>query len=405
MATIKAGTYRFNDVPTKPAFTGEIPLAFTTPKSNVTFDAEILPVLNGIISEKFPDAEPVTNTNYEASLSGAGFEIYEGFDYWIINILDAKANFVPHHGHEGVDAFLSVAFASGNEVYHSKYNTEFSGEWQIITIPNDTEVSAEFYEWFTANAVEQKQISGVWKFNDGVFCHPYETYRIGGSDYEGKIEFLKTHGALCEPIDLSSIQEGLYFNCFAMGNTYGDMFVNGEPTELDSGVFIGIYADEEYTGIGVVSVESLCGQTADFGTEPQYVSVDFYKWLVANAKQPSASVTYNGSVIAHLTAGQKATLNCAGKKMVGDIVITFDGDSGGNPADLIGFTIDDTDTTKTYEAEEGMTWEEWCVSEYNTDGWSVSGNLVIKEYGTYTVRDVTATDVIVGGMDYECIYV
>ena len=24
---------------------------------------------------------------------------------------------------------------------------------------------------------------------------------------------------------------------------------------------------------------------------------------------------------------------------------------------------------KTYYAEEGMTWEEWCNSEYNTDGW------------------------------------
>lgn len=35
----------------------------------------------------------------------------------------------------------------------------------------------------------------------------------------------------------------------------------------------------------------------------------------------ATKIEYGGSVIANLTAGQKATLNCAGKKMVGDITI------------------------------------------------------------------------------------
>lgn len=35
------------------------------------------------------------------------------------------------------------------------------------------------------------------------------------------------------------------------------------------------------------------------------------------------NITYNGNVIASLSAGQTVTLECAGQKMVGDIVIAF----------------------------------------------------------------------------------
>jgi hypothetical protein len=37
---------------------------------------------------------------------------------------------------------------------------------------------------------------------------------------------------------------------------------------------------------------------------------------------------------------------------------------GGYDTNLISFTIGD----KVYQAEEGMTWDEWCDSEYNTIG-------------------------------------
>jgi hypothetical protein len=59
----------------------------------------------------------------------------------------------------------------------------------------------------------------------------------------------------------------------------------------------------------------------DFGTQPQYVSAEFYNWMTANAIQPTVSVWYNGTAIANLLPGQKATLACAGLKMADDVVI------------------------------------------------------------------------------------
>ena len=36
--------------------------------------------------------------------------------------------------------------------------------------------------------------------------------------------------------------------------------------------------------------------------------------------------------------------------------------------------------TKEYKAEEGMTWEQWCQSEYNTDNWG-NGGICITGFG------------------------
>lgn len=114
-------------------------------------------------------------------------------------------------------------------------------------------------------------------------------------------------------------------------------------------------------------------KTIDFGTTPQEVSDDFYTWLTANATQQGGeeettgrvTITHNGNVIATFSDGQTATLPCEGKKMVGDIVIAY----GVDTVNLISFTIDGT----SYQAEEGMTWEQWANSSYNTAGAYATG--------------------------------
>jgi hypothetical protein len=45
---------------------------------------------------------------------------------------------------------------------------------------------------------------------------------------------------------------------------------------------------------------------------------------------------------------------------------------------LISFTIEQT----TYQAEEGMTWTQWCASSYNTDAFYVDGQYVMSSGGT-----------------------
>lgn len=56
--------------------------------------------------------------------------------------------------------------------------------------------------------------------------------------------------------------------------------------------------------------------------------------------------------------------------------VAYDGngntDSGSSPGESITFTIEGTE----YQAVEGMTWEEWINSEYNTDGYYINESYV-----------------------------
>ena len=78
-------------------------------------------------------------------------------------------------------------------------------------------------------------------------------------------------------------------------------------------------------------------------------------------------------------------------------------------ATLISFTIDGV----SYQAEEGMTWSEWCASEYNTGDSNADGNNVIAPNGKFlfeesgkTIDDATSevavlnTEVIIANHDY-----
>ena len=148
-------------------------------------------------------------------------------------------------------------------------------------------------------------------------------------------------------------------------------------------------------------------------------------WLEANATQiieppvlPTDTVTieYNGSVIAALKAGQSATLPCKDTLMHTDVVVSVpDGMGAGevveewdgsytitNAVSLISFTVAGT----SYEAEDGMTWEQWCRSTYNFDGYYVLVNMVVTqgsmasggEQVAFNNIQVFPTDVI---MEYE----
>ena len=62
---------------------------------------------------------------------------------------------------DGLDRLYFVSVTPGFEGDISVWSTgsgwfvdTFGTGIKTITIPNDSEVSAEFYEWFTANAVE-----------------------------------------------------------------------------------------------------------------------------------------------------------------------------------------------------------------------------------------------------------
>ena len=104
--------------------------------------------------------------------------------------------------------------------------------------------------------------------------------------------------------------------------------------------------------------------------------------------------------------GDPYTLTSADKSaIVADVLAAlpyYDGSvdiSGG--VELINFTIDGDH----YEAEEGMTWEQWCNSEYNYDEYYKFVDMIVTPgsgtggtYVAFSNNPVTPADVI---MEYE----
>ncbi len=67
-----------------------------------------------------------------------------------------------------------------------------------------------------------------------------------------------------------------------------------------------------------------------------------------------------------------------------------------NAKKMISFTIGGT----THQAEEGMTWEEWCDSEYNTDSYYIESGMVMLNAGTYIAR-ISLNDIIQSEASYD----
>ena len=61
---------------------------------------------------------------------------------------------------------------------------------------------------------------------------------------------------------------------------------------------------------------------------------------------------------------------------------------------MISFTINNVQ----YQAEEGMTWKDWCNSGYNPGTYLIQGNYVYA--GSWTINSVKPSDLIVNGKSY-----
>ena len=98
-----------------------------------------------------------------------------------------------------------------------------------------------------------------------------------------------------------------------------------------------------------------------------------------------------------IAAGGNTTLQLAGKisekadltnaTQVASMVLTVE-----KNVSLISFKID----VISYQAEKGMTWDEWIASEYNTDGFADDNYC----WTIYEGRSITGSDVIVEGYTY-----
>lgn len=290
MTMIKAGTYRFNDVLTRPDFV----IYSEIYSVNIEFTADVITEELGVCNARFNTLRLIDSGN----IGDTSFEV----NTFVVGVGDTP---IESYSIRLYDEYGGVAVweTSWGEVF----GVTVAEPIKTITISTDTEVSAEFAEWFTANAVEQKQISGVWKFNNSI------SFEQGDIEETVKFSVNLTYDGVSFVVYIDTIYVDA-FEARVLGNSYGF----DADVDLIQGVGLGYHSgswDVEQWGENV--------NVFDFGTEPQYVSVVFYDWLTANATQPTATVHYNGSTIATLFGGQTATLKCKGDnvKMLSDIVV------------------------------------------------------------------------------------
>lgn len=74
--------------------------------------------------------------------------------------------------------------------------------------------------------------------------------------------------------------------------------------------------------IGFASSANATSPTYPIGSTITLSGSDISLYIVEEEKEPKVTISYNENVIASLGAGQSATLQCNGKKMVGDVKVT-----------------------------------------------------------------------------------
>lgn len=144
---------------------------------------------------------------------------------------------------------------------------------QTITFTEEQEVSDEFYEWFTANAAPQKQISGKWTFKD-VLSAP-------SAAVDQELNFIvNTH--------IPSASVDVAFECseieLRVTSTF-DMYYYVQTSSVDLSA-LGVTFPHNFAMYVDGWVSASYGEgikTIDLGTEPQTVSPEFYAWFTANA--------------------------------------------------------------------------------------------------------------------------
>lgn len=193
--------------------------------------------------------------------------------------------------------YITARTISGEYIaFHDGYSFRLDiGE----IISGDVDV---LYEWLTSNGIPYiaEPISGVWKFNETLVQSTFNvmwedvTFKSNGIEY------------------LSMVDDGSDLN------NYIGYSLNTKDNQ-DSSKIVWAYTGDKWNDEAY--------KTVDFGETPQEVSNDFYTWFIANAVQQvadtSTKITYNGTAIASIEAGQTATLSCAGKKAKTDIIINF----------------------------------------------------------------------------------
>ena len=309
MATIKKGTYRFNDVPTNLGYSVTIDMPFITPTLVTPLPDEVVDEINAYIIEggtDYPLIEKGTVVHIDYHYSQfAFFDIYgDGTTYSTQYYCDS-ATCNPNH------PILHILVESDIGRFSEAYRSFDSMPWadsQIITVLEDTVVEDEaFATWFTENTQEVKAISGKRRFKDKL------TPSYSEVSVTIPINFTCTYNQISEDF-LSYTNSTLSFTrmnldadgCLAYwdDDRFGGYYYQCNPNDyrLWCTSYLGYSREtiepllrETYPDLPDSTIEevldnlSVCYgesiKTVDFGTEPQYIPIDAWNWIMENTDE------------------------------------------------------------------------------------------------------------------------
>ena len=334
MATIKAGTYRFNDELTPP-----------TPDSfSLAFN-----INGGLAGEGFPDIY------FDSSLITT---------YYGISIPPYSNDYrLYYHGSD-------VPFYTSTDKWNAAYTTmasagvdipELKGWGQIITVTTDTEVDDDKGTWFTENT-QMLIKAGTYRWNDVLTAITIDRLFIN----------FTTNGVLNEDYTIDYTQNQ---NCDALlilDDELGTsmMYVTNYIDDLNFGFVLGYTSEFKWNtmyefalelGADIPEIKGY-GQTITI-TEDQYAPTNFGLWANENwqvyvegddtetESTPAVEITYKGEKI-ELSAGDVATLHIKDHKLTEDLVIKANAVSGSGGGSCSGNHIIEVDTLPTENIDE-----------------------------------------------------
>ena len=164
----------------------------------------------------------------------------------------------------------------------------------------------------------------------------------------------------------------------------------------------GLYVKGGYGGGGTLTASP----NSDATVQSKGTTYTDYTSITPAGSNSSTTITVasggSGQAHNHTFTGTASTINVMQKSLVCNYIIKVSNDSASSgeatTPTLINFTVKGI----TYQAEEGMTWAEWCDSEYNTTyTYYADDNTVYrKDSIRYWISGVSKTDVIITNHAY-----
>ena len=279
--------------------------------------------------------------------------------------------------HNDIDNIPCIRYYRENLINYDDafdWDTWTDGKQTVDFGDTEQEVSDEFYTWLTANATQVQEETKPTEYTlriDGIEVTDYENIIVNGVSYKCKKGASIPTDLTCYTVTVPSgwtVTSGYgRFSLIGYANFSGDTSINNMQ------------------GFGV-------------GVNKSWFDSSTNCAITTNFSSPNNTNTYSrnnsNNILLTITGGSDVT---------NQNLIQWFVDNGATftKLELITFTIDGT----SYQAEEGMTWEQWVNSSYNTGGYRLSTNTIVNSSGSGITDSsnvaVYYTDVIVANATYK----